>query len=176
MKIMLIRGGSLKKEVIGRAFLSLLKVEDPEIFEYEGKTSSLHIISKNDCLKMMRDEIEEARREMPDISYFINMRGRFDDIGHCLEECALVLIQDKNGNESFSQAASFLVPEEISDMVRDGVSFSKAVEQVTGVSGVKEGSGFVGILTKGIVMKDEQYFQPTVIALSGLIQKITSNN
>ncbi len=192
LKVVLINGGALKNRVLGRVLSALLPHTrfaadvgfeiEYQIVEVPSASEGVHIISKEDCLSLMRAKINEARIENPDASYYIFMRGRFDDIpatenaAKMMEECALVLVQNNGGAngkiiEAYSQAASFEVPEEIADLVRAGVSFSKAVETVTKTEGVKEGSGFVGILTKNSVTKEEQYFQPLAIAFSSCLYK-----
>ena len=170
-KIIIIKGGELKTRVVSRAFSQLLPNNNYEYLSFEVSASEQHIISKDECLKLMQQKIAEAKLEYPDALYFIFMRGRFDDFGLRMEEAALVLIQDSAGNEGVSQAASFEVPSKVADLVRQGVSFSKAVEAVYAVENVKEGSGFVGILTNSIVTKEEQYFHPTAIALATCISK-----
>lgn len=170
-RIVLINAGPLKLEVVGRAFSSLFPEAEFDIqaFEYDDKKS--HITPFNECLEYMRLVVSDAKNNIPDAGYYIFMRGRFDDLVERMNESALVLIQDSFGNEGYSQAASFEVPESIAQQLREGISFSTAVEKVYNAKGVKEGSGFVGILTKSVVSKAEQYFQPVVIALSTCVRK-----
>jgi len=171
-KVLLIRGGALKKRVVGRAFNALMPDTACEIIELENELPDTdQIISKEECLGKMRQAISKFRLLYPDCHYFVFMRGRFDDDGSKMEECALVMIQDQAGNEGVSQAASFEVPERVAELVRNGESFSSAVEKVYSIEGVREGSGFVGILTKGLVVKEEQYFQATAIALASCLAR-----
>ena len=170
-KVILIKGGSLKLRVVTRAFSLAFPEEIFEFVSLDSVAKEDQVISKAECLARMRSVIFEAKSNYLDASYFVFMRGRFEDDGLNMEESALVMVQDDFGNEGYSQAASFVVPEKVAQLVRDGISFSKAVEEVYCVPGVKEGSGFVGILTNGVVMKEEQYFQPTAIALSSCIRQ-----
>jgi len=170
-KVILIKGGDLKLRVVKRAFAEILPERDFEFVSANLVKSETQIIPKKECIDVMKRGVAMASDRYPDASFFVYMRGRFDDVDGEIEESALVLIADKDNNIGVSQAASFILPDDVAKMIRDGVSFSSAVEVCFNVKGVKEGSGFVGILTNKAVVKEEQYFQPTAIALASCVSK-----
>jgi non-canonical (house-cleaning) NTP pyrophosphatase len=169
--VVIVNSSSLKLKILKNVFSAYLPKIEFKFIESEIDNFSGDSIGRDDCIDLMRVKISEARLKYPNATYYVFMRGRMEDDGNLMQEFALVLIQDLIGNEGISDAASFEVPKEIANLVRSGVSFSTAVEQVFKVPGVKNGSGFVGILTNGVVMKEEQYFQPAVIALATCAKK-----
>lgn len=176
MKVLLITSSQLKLNVLTRVCRELVPNVECNISQYVGAPKRYnHYTSKENSLKELRAASQEVISQYPEFDYYVSMIGRFDDFTDYMEECALVLVQAASGEEGYSQAASFLVPEEVSLLLRQGVSFSEAVEKVYTLNNVKEGSGFVGFLTKGIVDKAEQYFQPLAIAFSTCMMRVNSS-
>lgn len=170
--ILLLNPSPLKEKIVLEAFSKVFPGYLNKIDSYNLELKNFnHIVPKESALKALREFSLQARKNEPKYDYYLSMVGRFDDHENYMEESALVLVQNKQGIEGYSQAASFLVPDKVTSLLRQGVSFSKAVEQVFDLENVKEGTGFVGYLTEDIVTKGEQYFQPLVIALSTCIMK-----
>jgi len=170
-KIILINSGPLKLNLVTKVFAQKFPDQEFEITPFDMPSKGSDILSKENCLKILRNAVDQAQQEHPDANYYIMMRGRFEETPTCMEECALVLVRNKENIESYSQAVSFEVPEKLAVLVRDGVNWSKAIEQTYDLSGVKEGSGFCGYLTGGLVTKGDQYFHALVVALSGVVLK-----
>ena len=170
--ILLLNPSPLKEKIVAEAFSKVFPESLNKIDSYGLELKNFnHVVPKESALKSLREFSLEARNCEPKYDYYVLMLGRFDDYQSYMEESALVLVQNKQGIEGYSQAASFLVPDKVASLLRQGVPFSKAVEQAFNLQNVKEGTGFVGYLTNKVVTKGEQYFQPLVIALSTCIMK-----
>ena len=170
-KIIIVNSGPLKFNVVAKAFASLFPEEEFYFESYEVPYDGTDILSKNDCLKIMNNALDVAQNAISDGAYYIFMRGRFDETSSGMEECAIVLVRDQTGKQAISNAVSFEVPEILANKLKSGIKFAKAVEETYHLVGVKEGGGYCGYLTNGVVTKSDQYFQATVVALSTLIKK-----
>ncbi len=170
-QVIIINSGTLKLALVSNAFATKFPEQEFEFFPLDVSYSGSDILSKDECLSVIRNSIGVAQKEIPNADYYVMMRGRFEETASGMEECALVVIRSANNLESHSQAVSFQVPDELATLVRSGVKFAKAVEQTYQITNVKDGTGYCGYLTDGIVTKGDQYFQATVIALSSLDKK-----
>jgi non-canonical (house-cleaning) NTP pyrophosphatase len=169
-KIIIINSGPLKFNVTAKAFSSVMPEEEFYFEPFEVPHEGTDILTKKDCLQIMNSSIETTKNAIPDANFYVFMRGRFEETDRGMEESAIVLIQDNLGIQSISNAVSFEVPEVLAYKLRSGTKFAKAVEETYNLKGVKEGGGYCGYLTNGVVTKSDQYFHATVIALSSLIK------
>ena len=139
----------------------------PVALEKEGREPNGEVELEN----QLSSALSECRKQYPDASYYIAMEGGVLERKDGLHELAMVLgSKGKDANTVRSDAVSFPIPEKIAVKVRAGMPFAQAVEAVTRVFGIKEGGGFIGMLTNNIVTKEDLYFQPASVVLSRLFR------
>jgi len=61
------------------------------------------------------------------------------------------------------------LPTRVAALVRDGMELGHAMDAVTGTHNVKQGLGAVGILTRGLVTRQQAYETLVAYALAPLI-------
>mmetsp|Transcript_30510 Transcript_30510/g.72653 ORF Transcript_30510/g.72653 Transcript_30510/m.72653 type:complete len:196 (-) Transcript_30510:344-931(-) len=90
----------------------------------------------------------------------------YDDAG-ALECFAWIVVRSSTtGAEGRARTASFLLPERVADLVRNGMELGEADDKVFGRTGSGQGSGTVGRLTRGLVTREAFYEHATVLALA----------
>jgi inosine/xanthosine triphosphatase len=77
----------------------------------------------------------------------------------------VAVLEGKSQRVSLSRTASFVLPPEISSLVKSGVELGDADDKVFGRSGGKGMDGTVGKLTNGVINRAEYYAQALQLAL-----------
>jgi inosine/xanthosine triphosphatase len=98
--------------------------------------------------------------------YFVGLEGGLDVIhesGHekgrrlvFLESWAYV--SDASGRGSYGRSGAILLPEPLAAEVLDGgTELSRAIEEYTGIKGIRDSQGAWGILTKNLINRQESF-------------------
>jgi inosine/xanthosine triphosphatase len=87
-----------------------------------------------------------------------------------LFECAWVAVVDKSGKEGLAGGLYFELPEKIAEKIKNGGELGPIMDEFTGKINVKQGSGAIGIFTKGQLDRKTAYVQ---IVLSALIKFVS---
>ena len=173
-KIILASASRIKLNVVQNVIGALGNAGEFEIIpvalEKEGRETNGEV----ELEEQLSNALNECRKQYPDASYYISMEGGVAERKDGLHELAMVLASKGDSNAVVrSDAVSFPIPEKIAVKVRAGMPFAQAVEAVeavTSVFGIKEGGGFIGMLTNNIVTKEDLYFQPASVVLARLFR------
>ncbi len=71
--------------------------------------------------------------------------------------CAWAAIVSRDGTQGVGGSLSLELPRAVADLVRGGVELGHAMDAVTGEHNVKQGVGAVGLLTGGLVTRQQAY-------------------
>jgi inosine/xanthosine triphosphatase len=71
--------------------------------------------------------------------------------------CAWAAIVARDGREGVGGSLSMPLPPRVAQLVRDGMELGHAMDAVSGSHNVKQGVGAVGILTNGLVTRQQAY-------------------
>jgi inosine/xanthosine triphosphatase len=85
--------------------------------------------------------------------------------------CAWAAVVSRDGREGVGGSLAMQLPERVAQLVRDGMELGHAMDHVTGVHDVKRGAGAVGILTAGLVSRQEAYEVLVAYALAPLLEE-----
>lgn len=170
-KIILASASRIKLNVVQNVIGALGNAGEFEIIpvalEKEGREPNGEV----ELEEQLSNALNECRKQYPNASYYIAMEGGVTERKDGLHELAMVLASKGGSNAVVrSDAVSFPIPEKIAVKVRAGMPFAQAVEAVTSVFGIKEGGGFIGMLTNNIVTKEDLYFQPASVVLARLFR------
>lgn len=83
--------------------------------------------------------------------------------------CAWAAVVTADGREGVGGSLAMPLPERVARLVREGMELGHAMDRVTGVHDVKRGAGAVGILTAGLVNRQEAYEVLVAYALAPLL-------
>jgi inosine/xanthosine triphosphatase len=71
--------------------------------------------------------------------------------------CAWAAIVSRDGREGVGGSLSMQLPPEVARLVREGLELGHAMDAYSGTYNVKQGAGAVGILTAGLVTRQQAY-------------------
>ena len=83
--------------------------------------------------------------------------------------CAWAAVVTRDGREGVGGSLAMQLPERVAELVRGGMELGHAMDRVTGEHDVKRGAGAVGILTAGLVSRQEAYEVLVAYALAPLL-------
>lgn len=89
--------------------------------------------------------------------------------------CAWAVVVTRDGREGVGGSLAMQLPDNVAALVRDGLELGHAMDRVTGERNVKHGAGAVGILTAGLVSRQEAYEVIVAYALAPLLQGASGN-
>jgi non-canonical (house-cleaning) NTP pyrophosphatase len=165
-KIVVASKSPLKAQVVRDAAKEVFPESDFEIVQCDVETDASEPIGRDLLVSEIKNHMDMSRSLVSDGFLYIGMEGGIENTDQGMEEIALVVVRHSNGLEAVSRSASFPVPPSIANLVKSGIPFAKAVDQVYSTVDIKNTQGFVGLLTDNIVDKYKLYFQPTAIVLS----------
>lgn len=89
-----------------------------------------------------------------------------------LRTCAWAAVVTRDGREGVGGSLAMQLPARVAELVRGGLELGHAMDRVTGEHDVKRGAGAVGILTAGLVSRQEAYEILMAYALAPLLQDV----
>jgi inosine/xanthosine triphosphatase len=92
-----------------------------------------------------------------------------------MRTCAWAAVVTRDGREGVGGSLAMQLPAGVAELVRGGLELGHAMDRVTGEHDVKRGAGAVGILTAGLVSRQEAYEVLMAYALAPLLQDVRDN-
>lgn len=83
--------------------------------------------------------------------------------------CAWAAVVTRDGREGVGGSLALSLPPRVARLVREGMELGHAMDTVTGAHNVKQGLGAVGILTHGLVTRQQAYEVLVAYALAPLL-------
>ena len=83
--------------------------------------------------------------------------------------CAWAAAVTRDGREGVGGSLAMTLPPRVAELVREGMELGHAMDAVTGSYNVKQGAGAVGILTHGLVTRQQAYETLVIYALAPLL-------
>lgn len=96
--------------------------------------------------------------------------GVVDDGPRGLRTCAWAAIVDFEGRVGFGGSLAMPLPPQVASLVRQGKELGQAMDEVSRASGTKRGPGAVGILTSGLMGRQQAYEVLVVYALARFLR------
>jgi inosine/xanthosine triphosphatase len=188
MKIIQVAVGSTRLPKLNavREALALLgpKLEGEGQFEIEGVDVASGVghtpLTREETMAGARQRAEAlVRMPQPAIShwqYFVGLEGGIDVVrGNSkrlvfLENWAYV--SDATGYGGFGQSGAVLLPEKLAQRVVDeGVDLSEAIDAFAGGRGIRDAQGAWGVLTSGIITRQDAFRIATVNAFAPFLNR-----
>lgn len=108
---------------------------------------------------------QRARQEVLDGGYWVGIEGGLEEIGDELHAFAWIVLFGANGLMGKSRTSTFVIPEAVAELVRDGKELGEADDIVFGQENSKQGIGAVGLLTHGVMDRPQYYAEAVVMSL-----------
>ncbi|MGY6558948.1 MAG: inosine/xanthosine triphosphatase [Nitritalea sp.] len=113
---------------------------------------------------------QNAKNAFPEADYWVGIEGGVGHIADELEAFAWVVVLNRAGKLGKARTSSFILPLVIQELVEQGMELGQADDQVFQRQHSKQGSGAVGILTKGALTRRTYYSQAVLLACIPFIQ------
>lgn len=105
-----------------------------------------------------------AAQTVADADYWIGIEGGVEDIDGEMRGFAWIVVRD-NERIGKSRTATFFLPDEVVQLVREGKELGDADDIVFNRSNSKQNNGSVGILTDDVMDRTEYYEHALILAL-----------
>jgi inosine/xanthosine triphosphatase len=98
-----------------------------------------------------------AAREALDADLGVGIEGGVVDSDEGMRTNAWAVVATRDGATHVGGSLSMPLPDSVAELVRQGVELGHAIDQVAGTDNIKHGAGAVGILTDGLVTRQQAY-------------------
>jgi inosine/xanthosine triphosphatase len=105
-----------------------------------------------------------AQQSGQSADYYVGIEGGCEDVDGDLLCFAWAVVIGKMRSGK-GQTATFVLPQEVAQLVRQGVELGEADDRVFGRSNSKHGSGAIGLLSGDVVDRFEYYVHAMIMAL-----------
>jgi inosine/xanthosine triphosphatase len=96
--------------------------------------------------------------------------------GGSVRTCAWAAVVSADDRQGVGGSLSLQLPDAVAARVRDGVELGHAMDALTGQRDVKRGAGAVGILTAGLVTREQAYETLVAYALVPFLEELRSTD
>jgi inosine/xanthosine triphosphatase len=111
-----------------------------------------------------------AARELTDADIGLGIEGGVVAAADgSVRSCAWAAVVARDGREGVGGSLALTLPENVAALVRGGMELGHAMDSVAGTHNVKQGAGAVGILTHGLVTRQQAYEALVAYALVPLL-------
>lgn len=130
-------------------------------------------MGSQETLTGARNRAFHAREALPQADYWVGLEGGLSPLNSdegSLAAYSWIYILGKK-NAGFARSASYILPEKIATLIRQGVEQGEADDIVFGQENSKQANGGVGLLTKDLITRAELYAMAVKLALIPFIQE-----
>lgn len=124
-------------------------------------------IGFNQILEGARNRAQEALKACKNVDLGVGVEAGMYEVGGLWFDVQATAIYDDEGYASYGFSPAFQIPECFARKLVEGIAgeLEELVDEVYGTIDIGEKGGFVSLLTKGAVTREELTFYSTVMAL-----------
>lgn len=142
-----------------------------EKYEIEGMAVDSGVSEQPFGEETIKGAVNRAKNAIGDADIGIGIEaGIFERDGRCfdVQYCAII---DKRGKITIGHGPGFYYPESVIKLVKDGMSISEAMREITGVEDIGYKEGAIGFLTEGKYTRKELTETAVLMAFVPRIKK-----
>lgn len=113
-----------------------------------------------------------AARAALDADLGVGLEGGVVETPTGMRTCAWAVVATRAGASYVGGSLSMPLPDAVASLIRDGVELGHAIDQLIGTENIKHGAGAVGILTEGLVSRQQAYEVIIAYALAPLLGEV----
>jgi inosine/xanthosine triphosphatase len=112
-----------------------------------------------------------AREQKQPWQFFVGLEGGVEVMNLCGRRRVFleswVYVSDRSGEGHYGQSGAIPLPEDlVTRVVDEGIDLSQAVDAYAGAQGIRDNLGAWGVLTRGLITREEVFRIATINALS----------
>ncbi len=166
---MRVRVGSenpVKVRGVRRAFLRFFPDREVEVegTEVESGVSDQPVGWR----EVVRGARNRARGAWEEGCYAVGLEAGLVEVGEMHVDLHVAVLRDPEGREAVGTSPGFQLPEEVRRRALEGEEVGEAFSELAGVSEVGRRSGAVGVLSSGLVLREDLCELATLMALTSL--------
>lgn len=163
-KVVIASKNPVKVESARRAFTKMMSEE----FEFVGIDAQSGVsdqpMSNEETLTGAMNRVQNVSK-MENADYWVGIEGGLDEKDGEMEAFAWIVIKSKEGKIGKARSGSFVLPQKLADLIKEGMELGDADDQVFGLQNSKQKSGTVGTLTKEVMNRTDYYESTAILAL-----------
>jgi inosine/xanthosine triphosphatase len=128
-------------------------------------------MSEKETIKGAKKRIKNGKKLFPKADFWVGMEGGVEKIGERYYTFAWMCIEDKKGMQGLGRTASLPLPQKAVLLLREGKELGEAMDKIFSQKMSKHKGGASGLLSGGVLMRKNLYFQGMVCALIPFVQK-----
>lgn len=97
-----------------------------------------------------------ARAEL-DADLGVGIEGGVVETPAGMRTCAWAVVTTRDGAAHVGGSLSMPLPDTVATLIREGVELGHAIDRLVGTENIKHGAGAVGVLTHGLVSRQQAY-------------------
>lgn len=109
--------------------------------------------------------VKHAKKDFPASDFWVGIEGGVEDGKKYMESFAWVIIEAKDTKVGKGKTGTFVLPQKVADLIRNGKELGEADDIVFKRRNSKQQSGAVGILTGDIIDRMMYYRDAVILAL-----------
>lgn len=121
--------------------------------------------SEEETLLGAKNRASHAKNLVPEADYWVGIEGGVDEDTQGMYAFAWIYVVHRSGKCSQSKTGTFYLPPKVVTLIREGMELGHADDLVFQAQNSKQKGGSVGLLTQGIITREDYYQQAMVLAL-----------
>ncbi|MDK6028674.1 inosine/xanthosine triphosphatase [Ignisphaera sp. 4213-co] len=120
-----------------------------------------------------RIRAEKALKCFSDCDFGVGVEAGFISFGEVFYDVQVTYIVDRNGFASYGFSPAFPIPKKFAELIIKGVfkELEEVVDNFYGTKNIGEKGGFIKLLTKGVVRREDLTYYSVIAALIPFINK-----
>jgi len=122
-------------------------------------------IGDRETLLGAKNRALNSKEIFPEANFWVGIEGGVDEDENGMFAFAWIFIVQDSGKTSQSKTGIFYLPNQVTTLIKGGMELGKADDLVFNQENSKQQGGSVGILTNGVINREEYYRQAIILAL-----------
>lgn len=122
-------------------------------------------MSDAETLQGAENRARNARAAEPDADYWVGIEGGLHEQNELLLAFAWIVAMGDDDRVGRSRTSSFVLPDELVALIRDGYELGHADDKLFGRENSKHENGAIGILTHDLITRTDFYTEAMIMAL-----------
>lgn len=111
----------------------------------------------------------QAARVALDADLGVGIEGGVVETPTGMRTCAWAVVATRDGAAHVGGSLSMPLPDAVAALIREGMELGHAIDRLVGTENIKHGAGAVGILTDGLVSRQQAYEAIIAYALAPVL-------
>lgn len=121
--------------------------------------------SDDEAFQGAKNRVENIFHAKPDADFYVGIEAGIEERPFGIDAFAWVVIKSRDGVFGAGRTATFFLPQNISDLIRQGKSLGEADNIIFGRVNSQQEQGAVGLLTHGVLDRTKCATDAVVLAL-----------